>query len=104
MKDLEYLNETCKCPDCDSPDFSIGPSGGMAVNIRCGGCGAKYWFAPPFAPYRIDNDDILYPRGTVNLFREVYGMIEPPPPPVVGTPSEFPGWFNRVMSWMRGKR
>jgi len=30
------------CPDCGSEKFMEGPSGGMATNIKCYGCG--HWF------------------------------------------------------------
>lgn len=75
---LEYLNETCKCPDCDSPNFIIGPSGGMAVNIECAGCGNFFWFGPPFTPERLTglSDEVkntAYRSQPVNLWDEVYG-------------------------------
>lgn len=30
------------CPDCGSETFMEGPSGGMATNVKCNGCG--HWF------------------------------------------------------------
>ena len=30
------------CPDCGSESFMEGPSGGMATNVKCNGCG--HWF------------------------------------------------------------
>lgn len=30
------------CPDCGSENFMEGPSGGMATNVKCRGCG--HWF------------------------------------------------------------
>lgn len=30
------------CPDCGSESFHEGPSGGMATNVKCAGCG--HWF------------------------------------------------------------
>ena len=30
------------CPDCGSEAFYEGPSGGMATNVKCQGCG--HWF------------------------------------------------------------
>ena len=48
------------CPDCGSHLFHSGPSGGAAMNIKCAGCGSKFWFGPPFTPQRIHNDDAFY--------------------------------------------
>ncbi len=64
---LDYLNKHFRCPDCESPYFIMGPMGGLAVNIKCAGCGHKFCFAPPFTPQRIDNDDSLYTRPAVQL-------------------------------------
>lgn len=41
------------CPDCGSTGFHPGPRGGLAHNIRCAGCGATFWYSPPFTPERI---------------------------------------------------
>jgi len=30
------------CPDCGTDSFMEGPSGGMATNVKCNGCG--HWF------------------------------------------------------------
>jgi hypothetical protein len=81
MRGLDYLNTHARCPDCDGVAFIIGPSGGMAVNIKCaaGQCGSKFWFAPPFDPQRIDNDDACYQSQPVNLWDEVYGGMDPLP-------------------------
>jgi len=54
------LNVRGICPNCGCDAFNKGPSGGMSLNIRCSGCGTKYWFAPPFTPEIIDNDDRSY--------------------------------------------
>lgn len=66
---LALLN-TGICPDCATSMFIEGPSGGAAMNIKCAGCGSKFWFAPPFTPERIDNDDQFYTREPIDL-REV---------------------------------
>jgi hypothetical protein len=95
-KPLDYLNQTAHCPDCDSPSFILGPEGGMAVNIRCAGCGHKFWFAPPFTPERINNDDQFYRRSPVNLWDEVYGAIERP---VLAQQ----GRLARLVTWLRAK-
>lgn len=48
------------CPDCGSEWFNPGPRGGLAHNIRCVGCGSKFWFSPPFRPRRIDSEDRFF--------------------------------------------
>lgn len=68
--DLSRLNQGV-CPDCGDERFVMGPSGGMAHNIRCAGCGHKFWFSPPFPPMRIDNDDSFYTRAPINLREEL---------------------------------
>ena len=40
LKDL-FLKYNA-CPDCGSESFMEGPSGGMATNVKCNGCG--HWF------------------------------------------------------------
>ncbi|HEV8364574.1 MAG TPA: hypothetical protein VGQ52_13750 [Gemmatimonadaceae bacterium] len=54
------LNTDRACPDCGSKEFHPGPWGGTARNVKCAGCGAKFWFCPPFQPKRIDNSDEVY--------------------------------------------
>lgn len=54
------LNMDGACPACGSKEFHPGPRGGSARNIKCAGCGQKYWYRPPFPPERIDNDDACY--------------------------------------------
>lgn len=56
----DILNGDGACPSCGCKDFHPGPSGGSARNIMCAGCGAKYWYCPPFPPERIDNDVACY--------------------------------------------
>ena len=34
------------CPDCTGHHFLEGPHGGMNVNIKCAGCGAKFNIVP----------------------------------------------------------
>lgn len=48
------------CPACGSKEFHPGPARGSARNVKCAQCGAKYWYRPPLAPERIDNDDRFY--------------------------------------------
>lgn len=65
---LDILNEEFLCPDCRHENFILGPSGGAAINIKCGRCGSKFWFCPPFTPERINNEDSFYnPIHLVNL-------------------------------------
>jgi len=74
------LNTDQRCPTCGAEQFVIGPQGGMALNIKCVGCGAKWWFCPPFEPVAIDNDDQFYTA-----------------PPVI-----LRDWMNRkVAEWLR---
>ncbi len=40
LKDAFLKHEAC--PDCGSESFHEGPSGGMATNVKCAGCG--HWF------------------------------------------------------------
>jgi hypothetical protein len=30
------------CPDCNHRGFVLGPRGGLAQNIECGGCGSRF--------------------------------------------------------------
>lgn len=30
------------CPDCGSKDWLFGPEGGLAQNVECSGCGARF--------------------------------------------------------------
>lgn len=62
----DALNMQGCCPDCGSYQFHPGPAGGMAINIKCGGCGACFWYGPPFAPDRIE-DRGCYPERLVKL-------------------------------------
>jgi hypothetical protein len=48
------------CPDCDSRYFHPGPGGEGARKIKCAGCGAQFWYAPPRPPRRIHDEDKLY--------------------------------------------
>lgn len=38
----DLFDELKACPDCGSPQFYEGPSGGMSTNMQCTGCG--HWF------------------------------------------------------------
>lgn len=64
---LHSLNERGRCPDCGGQQFIEGPHGGASVNIKCAKCGSKFWYAPPFTPQRIDNDDRFYTRTPRDL-------------------------------------
>ena len=36
-----------KCPDCKvKGKFIVGPKAGMAVNVKCGGCGSEFNITP----------------------------------------------------------
>ena len=39
---MELFMKYNACPDCGSENFMEGPSGGMATNVKCRGCG--HWF------------------------------------------------------------
>lgn len=39
---LDIITEFKRCPDCGSPKFYEGPSGGMSQNMKCAGCGHKF--------------------------------------------------------------
>ena len=45
------------CPDCGSEHFKEGPSGGMATNVKCSGCGHWFNFGLPLFIQRIHIDD-----------------------------------------------
>jgi len=55
------------CPDCRGEHFVIGPRGGLAANVRCAGCGSKFWYCPPFPSERIDNADSFYTQPPIRL-------------------------------------
>lgn len=38
---LQKFKRTFKCPDCGGTLYE-GPQGGLAVNVRCGSCGAQF--------------------------------------------------------------
>lgn len=44
------------CPDCGSESFHEGPSGGMATNVKCNGCGHGFNFGLPLFIQRIHID------------------------------------------------
>lgn len=74
QREVERLNVHCKCPDCNSKLFQLGPQGGMAINIRCAKCKSCFWFAPPFTPERIqDVGDWAY-GAPVNLYDWEHGL------------------------------
>jgi hypothetical protein len=39
-----------ECPNCACHEFNPGPRGGLAENVRCAGCGAKWWIGLPMSP------------------------------------------------------
>ena len=61
------LNYNQVCPDCGCSLFQPGPEGGLAVNIRCSGCGSKFCYCKPFPPERIDNPDSVYSPTAIPL-------------------------------------
>ena len=40
------------CPDCGHRGFVLGPRGGAAINIECGGCGARFTVAQGLGTHR----------------------------------------------------
>jgi ribosomal protein S27E len=44
------------CPDCGCETFMEGPSGGMATNVKCNGCGHWFNFGLPLFIQRIHID------------------------------------------------
>jgi len=56
-KDEILALDQCTCPDCGHPEFLEGPRGGLAINIKCPNCGAKFCIVPgipgPFGKSRI---------------------------------------------------
>lgn len=67
MDDTKLLNNESRCPRCRGAQFIVGPQGGLAWNIKCITCEAKWWFCPPFGPVAIDNDDAVYTAAPVVL-------------------------------------
>lgn len=45
-KQKHIMTKTKKCPDCGGKKFVTGPSAGMATNIKCVDCGAKFNMHP----------------------------------------------------------
>lgn len=41
------------CPDCGHRGFVLGPRGGAAMNIECGGCGSRFNVAQAPASHRV---------------------------------------------------
>lgn len=41
------------CPDCGHRGFILGPRGGSAINIECGGCGARFNVAQGIGSHRL---------------------------------------------------
>jgi transcription elongation factor Elf1 len=41
------------CPDCGHRGFILGPRGGSAVNIECGGCGARFNVTPGITSHHL---------------------------------------------------
>ena len=41
------------CPDCGCESFREGPTGGLATNVRCNGCGHYFNFGLPLFIQRI---------------------------------------------------
>lgn len=47
-----FAERFARCPHCSSRSFLEGPSAGLAVNIECEGCGARFnIFNAPGGPY-----------------------------------------------------
>lgn len=50
LTDVEVRTlDSGRCPDCQSERFQEGPHGGMSVNIKCSGCGARFNIVPRLA-------------------------------------------------------
>jgi hypothetical protein len=69
----------CGCPDCSFTLFHPGPRGGMAHNIQCAGCGATFWYGPPYPPERIDLVEGAYDLSVTRTLTEItlYGDTRP---------------------------
>lgn len=52
----EAFLATNSCPDCGSESFREGPSGGLATNVKCNGCGHWFNFGLPLFIQRIHID------------------------------------------------
>jgi hypothetical protein len=37
-----WFSQSDCCPDCGGAEFVHGPRGGLAQNMKCGGCGSEY--------------------------------------------------------------
>lgn len=48
----QEILQTGKCPDCGAQLY-ITARGGLAENLECGECQAKFWVAPLFPPKRL---------------------------------------------------
>ena len=57
------------CPNCGSVMFIIGPrAGGLSGNIKCAGCGDKFWFNPQESQaMQIHNSDEVYQSEPIHL-------------------------------------
>ena len=53
---MEAFLQYNACPDCGTANFKEGPSGGMAQNVQCSGCGHYFNFALPLFIQRIHID------------------------------------------------
>ena len=60
LKDL-FLKYNA-CPDCGSEKFMEGPSGGMATNVKCSGCGHWFNLGLPLFIQRIHINDGVFAR------------------------------------------
>lgn len=48
----QAILDTGKCPDCGGQLYRVA-RGGLAENLECGDCHAKFWVAPFFPPKRL---------------------------------------------------
>lgn len=60
------------CPNCGGHLFHPGPRGGLSENIRCAGCGAKWWIGAPFPPEPLQNTDQFYDMTRTFDLREYF--------------------------------
>lgn len=63
----DLLPLTDNCPDCKSVLFYPGPRGGMAINVKCAGCGATFNYCGPLMSQRIGPASGVYKDNPLTL-------------------------------------
>lgn len=56
-----------QCPDCGIVLFHPGPRGGMAINVKCSGCGHCFNYCWPLPSHRIAETPGVYADHTTLL-------------------------------------